>query len=80
MSATDNSKNSCSPSDEPSCNVEGKLLKLAGESANYYEQDGKLIFFCDDNDNGQYDKRQEKKFVYKKACKEGLLRTVRIVI
>jgi hypothetical protein len=60
--------------------VEEKLLKMIGESASYYEQDGKLVFFCDNNANGQYDKKLEKKFVYKKACKERLLRTVRVVI
>lgn len=80
MSSSINSKISCSPSDEPSCNVEEKLLKMIGESASYYEQDGKLVFFCDNNDNGQYDKKLEKKFVYKKACKERLLKTVRVVI
>ncbi|CBY07907.1 unnamed protein product [Oikopleura dioica] len=46
------------------------MMKLMGESASYYEQDGKLVFFCDNNGNGEYDKKLEKKFVYKKACKE----------
>ena len=63
---------SCSPSTGPSCVVQEKHMAVMGEGASYYEQDGKLIFFCDNNGNGEYDKKTEKKYVYKKACKERL--------
>jgi len=61
---------SCQPPVEPSkpprkCKISENVLKILGKNADYYEEDNKIVFFCDVTKDNVHQRKGEPKYVVK---------------